>query len=96
MENGNNRFISKNLKLNNKLDLLDLESVNFEFKNNHGLNNKIQISKIKNNFIIKGELLDGTSLLSKFLNEDKDKVNILKEKKTKIIVKIKSTLTSVI
>ena len=89
LENGNNRFISKNLKLNNKLDLLDLESVNFEFKNNHGLNNKIQISKIKNNFIIKGELLDGTSLLSKFLNEDKDKVNILKEKKTKIIVKIK-------
>ena len=87
--NGNNRLITNNLKLNNKLELIDLESANLEFKNNHGLNNKIQILKTKNNFIIKGELLDGTSIINKFLNEDNDKVNILKGKNTKIIVKIK-------
>ena len=87
--NGNNRLISNNLKLNNKLELIDLESANLEFKNNHGLNNKIQILKTKNNFIIKGELLDGTSIINKFINEDNDKVNILKEKNTKINVKIK-------
>ena len=87
--NGNNRLISNNLKLNNKLELIDLESANLEFKNNHGLNNKIQILKTKNNFIIKGELLDGTSIINKFLNEDNDKVNILKGKNTKINVKIK-------
>ena len=87
--NGNNRLITNNLKLNNKLELIDLESANLEFKNNHGLNNKIQILKTKNNFIIKGELLDGTSIINKFLNEDNDKVNILKGKNTKINVKIK-------
>ncbi len=87
--NGNNRLITNNLKLNNKLELIDLESANLEFKNNHGLNNKIQILKTKNNFVIKGELLDGTSIINKFLNEDNDKVNILKGKNTKIIVKIK-------
>ena len=87
--NGNNRLISNNLKLNNKLELIDLESANLEFKNNHGLNNKIQILKTKNNFIIKGELLDGTSIINKFLNEDNDKINILKGKNTKINVKIK-------
>ena len=87
--NGNNRLISNNLKLNNKLELIDLESANLEFKNNHGLNNKIQILKTKNNFIIKGELLDGTSIINKFLNEDNDKVNILKGKNTKINLKIK-------
>ena len=87
--NGNNRLISNNLKLNNKLELIDLESANLEFKNNHGLNNKIQILKTKNNFLIKGELLDGTSIINKFLNEDNDKVNILKGKNTKINVKIK-------
>ena len=87
--NGNNRLISNNLKLNNKLELIDLESANLEFKNNHGLNNKIQILKTKNNFLIKGELLDGTSIINKFLNEDNDKVNILKGKNTKINLKIK-------
>ena len=87
--NGNNRLISNNVKLNNKLELIDLESANLEFKNNHGLNNKIQILKTKNNFLIKGELLDGTSIINKFLNEDNDKVNILKGKNTKINVKIK-------
>jgi len=68
-ENGNN-FLIKNLNLNNKLKIVDLELLDFDYKNNDKIKNEFNFKKDKKNYKITGKSFDATKLIDNLLNDE--------------------------
>jgi len=74
LEENSNNFLIKNINLNNRLKIIDLELLDFDYKNNDKIKNKFNIKKDKKNYKITGESFDATKLIDNILNgEDNGK-----------------------
>ena len=58
LKNNKNIIIAKDLKINSKYEITDLESLTLNFHDQKNLLNKVNINKNKNNFLINGDNFD--------------------------------------
>ena len=58
LKNNKNIIIAKDLKINSKYEITDLESLTLNFHDQKNLLNKININKNKNNYLINGDNFD--------------------------------------
>ena len=68
-ENSNN-FLVKNLNLNNKLKILNIGLVEFNYINNNKIKNQIKLKKNKKDYKITGKIFDATKLLDMLLSDE--------------------------
>ena len=68
-ENSNN-FLVKNLNLNNKLKILNIGLMEFNYINNNKIKNQIKLKKNKKDYKITGKIFDATKLLDMLLSDE--------------------------
>ena len=88
-----NEFLIKNLHLNNKLKIINIDLLDLNYRNNNKIQNQIYLKKNKKNYEIKGKSFDATKLIVKFLNsKDNDKFSsIFNDLTSNIDMKINKT-----
>jgi len=77
LEENNNHFLIEGLSLNEKLKINQIDKIKINFLNNDKIDNKISLSRNKENYNIKGKIFDVSYLLDKML-EDNDNKSISK------------------
>ena len=90
LEEGKNKILINNLLLGPTFKIIDIGSVNTDYKNNKNFFNKVNLKKSNSNFILEGDSLD----LAKFINDimdNEDDSSIFKNLNAKIDIKIKKT-----
>jgi hypothetical protein len=69
-EENSNKFLIKDLNLNNKLKIVDLELLEFDYQNNNKIRNKFNLKKNKKNYKIAGKSFDVSKLIDSLLNSE--------------------------
>ena len=67
----------KDLKLNNKLQVIDLRSADIDYFDSENKNNKFRIKKNKNIFLLKSASFNAEQLIENLLKSDKKKNNLI-------------------
>ena len=91
LEENDNRFLIKNLNLNNKFKIYDIKSLEFNYVNNNKIKNEINLKKNKKNYEIYGKSFDASQLIYDQLNNDEDSISVFSDLNTSINVKIIKT-----
>ena len=91
LEENDNRFLIKNLNLNNKFKIYDIKSLEFNYVNNKKIKNEINLKKSKKNYEIYGKSFDASQLIYDQLNNDEDSISVFSDLNTSINVKIIKT-----
>ena len=65
-----NKFLMKDLYLNDKSKILDIGIVELKYVNTNKINNLINLKKDKENYTVKGKIFDLTNIIYKILNND--------------------------
>ena len=92
VENKNN-IIIKNLNLNSKFDILDIEKLSLNYDNINNIKNEIILNKNKNGYDIYGKILDASKLIDDLLNDEEklESASIFNNLNTILNIKIKKT-----
>ena len=88
LEENDNRFLIKNLNLNNKFKIYDIKSLELNYVNNNKIKNEINLKKNKKNYEIYGKSFDASQLIYDQLNNDEDSISVFSDLNTSINVKI--------
>ena len=72
-KNNKNKIIAKDLKMNSKYEITDLNSLNLNFHNQKNLLNKININKNKSTYLINGDNFDISNIYGHINNNPKTK-----------------------
>ena len=91
LEENDNRFLIKNLNLNNKFKIYDIKPLEFNYVNNKKIKNEINLKKSKKNYEIYGKSFDASQLIYDQLNNDEDSISVFSDLNTSINVKIIKT-----
>jgi hypothetical protein len=93
LEENNNKFLIKNLNLDKKLKFVNLELLDFDYKNNNKIKNKFNIKKNKNNYEVTGKSFDATKLIDKLLSggNNENISSIFNDLNSNIDIKINKT-----
>ena len=93
LSENNNNFLIKNLILNNKLKIISLDLIEFDYINDSKIRNKISLKKNKKDYKIFGKSFDATKLLDILLNDDNNDENfsIFENLTSNIDIKINKT-----
>ena len=74
-EENDNRFLIKNLRLNNKFKIIDINRLELDYANNKNIRNQIKIKKDKQGYRITGKKLDVTKMIDEISSNDKEDDN---------------------
>ena len=87
----NNKISIKDLTLNNKFKVLDLELLDLLFVNDNKINNQMTLSKKGKNYLLEGGSFDVSKMLDSMFNNDNDAKlsNFLENFNTNLDIKIK-------
>ena len=87
----NNKISIKDLTLNNKFKVLDLELLDLLFVNDSKINNQMTLSKKGKNYLLEGGSFDVSKMLDSMFNNDSDAElsNFLENFNTNLDIKIK-------
>jgi len=85
-----NSFLIKNLSLNNKLKIINIDLLDLNYVNKDKIQNKIILKKNKKNYNIKGINFDATKLIYELLNNDNDS-SLFNNLNSNIYIEIKKT-----
>ena len=87
----NNKISIKDLTLNNKFKVLDLELLDLLFVNDSKINNQMTLSKKGKNYLLEGSSFDASKMLDSMFNNDSDVElsNLLENFNTNLDIKIK-------
>ena len=93
LEENNNKFLIKNLNLDKKLKFVNLELLDFDYKNNNKIKNKFNKKKNKNNYEVTGKSFDATKLIDKLLSggNNENISSIFNDLNSNIDIKINKT-----
>ena len=93
LKENNNKFLIKNLELNNEFKISNIASLTFEYLNSNKIKNDLNLKKNKNNYEIKGTSFDATKFIDGLLNDDNsdEKDSIFKNLNSDIDIKIEKT-----
>ena len=90
LEEGKNKILINNLKLGPTFKIIDIGSVNTDYKNNKNFFNKVNLKKNNSNFILEGDSLDLAKFINDIMNNDDDS-SVFKNLNARIDIKIKKT-----
>ena len=90
LEEGKNKILINNLKLGPTFKIIDIGSLNTDYKNNKNFFNKVNLKKNNSNFILEGDSLDLAKFINDIMNNDDDS-SVFKNLNTRIDIKIKKT-----
>ena len=87
----NNKILIKDLTLNNRFKVLDLELLDLLFVNDSKINNQMTLSKKGKNYLLEGSSFDASKMLDSMFNNDSDVElsNLLENFNTNLDIKIK-------
>ena len=87
-----NNFLIKNLILNNKFKIIDIDELYLKFINNNKIKNKVSLKKNKKKYEIYGESLDFSKVIDELLNTNNDgSFSLFSNLNSKIVIKINKT-----
>ena len=87
-----NNFLIKNLILNNKFKIIDIDELHLKFINNNKIKNKVSLKKNKKKYEIYGESLDFSKVIDELLNTNNDgSFSLFSNLNSKIVIKIDKT-----
>ena len=87
----NNEILIKGLKLNESFKVIDIETFNFNYKNNKKILNNLNLKKDKSNFIIEGQSFDASRMINNIMDSDEENSSFFNNLNLKINIKIKKT-----
>ena len=87
----NNEILIKGLKLNESFKVIDIETFNFNYKNNKKILNNLNLKKDKSNFIIEGQSFDASRMINNIMDSDEEDSSFFNNLNLKINIKIKKT-----
>ena len=87
----NNEILIKGLKLNESFKVIDIETFNFNYKNNKKILNNLNLKKDKSNFIIEGQSFDASRMINNIMDSDEENSSFFDNLNSKINIKIKKT-----
>ena len=90
LEEGKNKILINNLQLGPTFKIVDIGSVNTDYKNNKDFFNKVNLKKNNSNFILVGDSLDLAKFINDIMNNDDDS-SVFKNLNARIDIKIKKT-----
>ena len=90
MENDNSILI-KNLNLDNKFKISDIDLLELDYKNNNKIQNQIYLKKRKNDYFLVGNSFDASRIINQIMENEEDDSSIFSNLSSKINVKIKKT-----
>ena len=87
----NNKILIKDLTLNNRFKVLDLELLDLLFINDSKINNQMTLSKKGKNYLLEGSSFDVSKMLDSMFNNDSDAElsDLLENFNTNLNIKIK-------
>jgi len=85
-----NRFIIKDLTINNNYKISDLGLLDFYFINNNKIDNQIILSKTNNDYQLKGNSFDASKMIDLMFNESSNNAfsSLLEDFNTNLMIKI--------
>ena len=86
----NNQILIKDLILNKNFKIKNLDYVKLDYRNKNDLFNKIELTKNKSNFSIKGKSFDATKFINNSMNDDEN-TTIFENFNSKFDIKIDTT-----
>ena len=86
----NNQILIKDLILNKNFKIKNFDYVKLDYRNKNDLLNKIELTKNKSNFSIKGKSFDATKLINNSMNDDEN-ATIFENFNSKFDIKIDTT-----
>ena len=87
----NNEISIKGLDLSKSFQIIDIKNFDINYKNNKKILNKVNLKKIKSNFIIEGESFDASRIINNIMDSDEVSPSIFEDLNSKINIKIKKT-----
>ena len=91
LRENDNSFLIKNLSLNSKLKITNIDSIDLNYTNNK-IKNQINLKRNKKNYIIKGKSFDTTKLINTLLSDDSnDQSSIFADLNAEVKIKIDKT-----
>ena len=87
----NNEILIKGLKLNESFKVIDIETFNFNYKNNKKILNNLNLKKDKSNFIIEGQSFDASRMINNIMDSGEENSSFFNNLNLKINIKIKKT-----
>ena len=92
LKENNNNIVIKNLKIDNKFKVSDIESIELNYININNIKNEINLKKNNKTYDFFGKSFDATRLIDQALNvNNEDSPSIFSNLNTSINVKIKKT-----
>jgi hypothetical protein len=91
LQENKNQILIKDMKLSKDFKIVDLGSININYKNNKNFYNKLNLKKNNSNFILEGEHFDATKLINNIMDNDEDDSSIFHKLNTRIDIKINQT-----
>jgi len=91
LEEGKNKILINNLELSPTFKIVDIDSVNVDYKNNKNIINKISLKKDNSNFFLEGDSLDLAKLIDDTMDSEDENSSIFQKLNTRVNIKIKKT-----
>jgi len=93
LNENDNSFLVKNLSLNDKLKILNIDLLDLNYINNGKIQNRINLKRNKKNYKIKGKNFDANKLIEELLKDKKndDDFSIFENLNSNIDIKIDKT-----
>ena len=85
----NNKILIKNLSLDDKLKINNIDSIKLDYKNYDKIYNQIYLKKNKNNYTIEGSSFDASKIINDIMENKEDDLSIFSNLNSKIDIKIK-------
>ena len=85
----NNKILIKNLSLDDKLKIKNIDSIKLDYKNYDKIYNQIYLKKNKNNYTIEGNSFDASKIINDIMENKEDDLSIFSNLNSKIDIKIK-------
>ena len=91
LKENKNKILIKDLELSQTYKIVDIGSINIDYKNNKNIHNKLDLNKNSSNFVLEGESFDATKFINNLIAKDKEGPSIFKKLNTNIEINIKKT-----
>ena len=91
LEEGKNKILINNLELSPTFKIVDIDSVNVDYKNNKNIINKISLKKDNSNFFLEGDSLDLAKLIDDIMDSEDENSSIFQKLNTRVNIEIKKT-----
>jgi len=87
----NNKILIKNLKLDNDLKIISLDTFNFNYLNSNKVINQLYLKKNNSNYTIEGKSFDATKLINKIMDSEDENTSLFSNLNSKINININKT-----